>query len=178
MLKKKLVKDENKKTKVVKILKPSVATGLGIIAAAAALTTASIGGKTSAKSEIQDIKNNFINTNIEYREYIAKKNAEVDYNYNNGSGEMTFQEWMKKKSEVNSMLDVDDAIAMFADDNVKNEYDKMKDVSYVSNVGIGVGSAVTGLATFLTSMEIFDSGFTKQITKTKTKENDEQEMTK
>lgn len=175
MSKKKLVKDKDNKPKVVKVIRPSVALGLGIMATAGTLFTCGIFGNINAKRDMQNIKSNFINNNIEYREYIARKNAEVDYEYNNGSGDMTLEEWMNKKSKVNSMKNVDEAINLFADDDVKEEYFDKKDSE--SNFGIlsCVDGLITVVSTACTVFDIADDGFTKIKTK---KEKDEEEMVK
>lgn len=177
MSKKKLVKDKNNKPKVVKVIRPSVLGGLGAIALSGVLVAGCICGYKNANENIKSIKSDFVNNNIEYREYIARKNAEVDYEYNNGSGDMTFEEWEKKKSKVNSMDNVDQAMTLFADDDVKEEYDDCIETR-VSYTIVGTMSAA-GLvvSSITTACDIGCDGFTKTIIKTK-KEKDEEEMVK
>lgn len=177
MSKKKLVKDKNNKPKVVKVIRPSVLGGLGAIALSGVLVAGCICGYKNANENIKSIKSDFVNNNIEYREYIARKNAEIDYEYNNGSGDMTFEEWEKKKSKVNSMYNVYQAMTLFADDDVKEEYDDCIETrNGYTSVGTmsGVGLAVSSI---ITACDIGCDGFTETIIKTK-KEKDEEEMVK
>ena len=146
------------------------------MALTATMVSFGVGAAVKASNKLYNLERDFINNNMEYREYIARKNAEVDYKYNNGSGDMTFQEWMNEKSDVNSMNNVEDAINLFADDDVKEEYDDCIETrnGYTS---VGTMSAV-GLAvsSIITACDIGCDGFTETIIKTK-KEKDEEEMT-
>ena len=174
MSKKKLVKDKENNPKVVKVIRPSVALGLGVIAVMGAVFAGSVCGNINAKNDMQNITKDFANNNIEYREYIARKNAEVDYKYNNGSGDMTFQEWMNKKSDVNSMNNVEDAINLFADDDVKKEYFDKKQSATDFAILSYIEGAVTFVSAAVTTSDIVDKGFTKEKIKYK-KEKDEDE---
>ena len=175
MSKKKLVKDKNNKPKVVKVIRPSVLGGLGAIALSGVLVAGCICGYKNVNENIKSIKSDFVNNNIEYREYIARKNAEVDYEYNNGSGDMTFQEWMNKKSDVNSMNNVEDAINLFADDDVKKEYfDKKKSATDITILSC-IESAATIISIAVTTSDIVDNDVTEEKIKYK-KEKDEEEM--
>ena len=175
MSKKKLVK-QNDEFRVVKRPRVQALLGLGSVALTATMVSFGVGAAVKASNKLYNLERDFINNNMEYREYIARKNAEVDYNYNNGSGDMTFQEWMNEKSDVNSMNNVEDAINLFADDDVKEEYDDCIETrnGYTS---VGTMSAV-GLAvsSIITACDIGCDGFTETIIKTK-KEKDEEEMT-
>ena len=174
MSKKKLVK-QNDEFRVVKRPRVQALLGLGSVALTATMVSFGVGAAVKASNKLYNLERDFINNNMEYREYIARKNAEVDYNYNNGSGDMTFQEWMNEKSDVNSMNNVEDAINLFADDDVKEEYDDCIETrnGYTS---VGTMSAV-GLAvsSIITACDIGCDGFTETIIKTK-KEKDEEEM--
>lgn len=174
MSKKKLVKDKDNNPKVVKVIRPSVALGIGVIAVTGTIFVSSVCGNINAKNDMQNITKDFANNNIEYREYIARKNAEVDYKYNNGAGDMTFQEWMNKKSDVNSMNNVEDAINLFADDEVKKEYfDKKKSAKELAILGC-IEGAVTIISTAVTTSDIVENDFTEEKIKYK-KEKDEEE---
>ena len=174
MSKKKLVK-QNDEFRVVKRPRVQALLGLGSVALTATMVAFGVDAAVKASNKLYNLESDFINNNMEYREYIARKNAEVDYNYNNGSGDMTFQEWMNEKSDVNSMNNVEDAINLFADDDVKEEYDDCIETrnGYTS---VGTMSAV-GLAvsSIITACDIGCDGFTETIIKTK-KEKDEEEM--
>ena len=174
MSKKKLVK-QNDEFRVVKRPRVQALLGLGSVALTATMVSFGVGAAVKASNKLYNLERDFINNNMEYREYIARKNAEVDYKYNNGSGDMTFQEWMNEKSDVNSMNNVEDAINLFADDDVKEEYDDCIETrnGYTS---VGTMSAV-GLAvsSIITACDIGCDGFTETIIKTK-KEKDEEEM--
>lgn len=149
--------------------------GLGSVALTATMVAFGVDAAVKASNKLYNLESDFINNNMEYREYIARKNAEVDYEYNNGSGDMTFEEWEKKKSKVNSMYNVYQAMTLFADDDVKEEYDDCIETrnGYTS---VGTMSAV-GLAvsSIITACDIGCDGFTETIIKTK-KEKDEEEM--
>ena len=174
MSKKKLVK-RNDEFRVVKRPRVQALLGLGSVALTATMVSFGVGAAVKASNKLYNLERDFINNNMEYREYIARKNAEVEYKYNNGSGDMTFQEWMNEKSDVNSMNNVEDAINLFADDDVKEEYDDCIETrnGYTS---VGTMSAV-GLAvsSIITACDIGCDGFTETIIKTK-KEKDEEEM--
>ena len=174
MSKKKLVK-QNDEFRVVKRPRVQALLGLGSVALTATMVASGVVAAIRADNKLDNLRSDFINNNMEYREYIARKNAEVDYNYNNGSGDMTFQEWMNKKSDVNSMNNVEDAINLFADDDVKKEYFDKKQSATDFAILSYIGGAVTFVSTAVITSDIVDKGFTKEKIKYK-KEKDEEEM--
>ena len=174
MSKKKLVK-QNDEFRVVKRPRVQALLGLGSVALTATMVAFGVDAAVKASNKLYNLESDFINNNMEYREYIARKNAEVDYNYNNGSGDMTFQEWMNKKSDVNSMNNVEDAINLFADDDVKKEYfDKKKSATDLTILSC-IESAATIISIAVTTSDIVDNDFTEEKIKYK-KEKDEEEM--
>ena len=175
MSKKKLVK-QNDEFRVVKRPRVQALLGLGSVALTATMVSFGVGAAVKASNKLYNLESDFINNNMEYREYIARKNAEVDYNYNNGSGDMTFQEWMNEKSDVNSMNNVEDAINLFADDDVKKEYfDKKKSATDLTILSC-IESAANIISIAVTTSDIVNNGFTEEKIKYK-KEKDEEEMT-
>ena len=175
MSKKKLVK-QNDEFRVVKRPRVQALLGLGSVALTATMVASGVVATIRADNKLDNLRSDFINNNMEYREYIARKNAEVDYKYNNGSGDMTFQEWMNEKSDVNSMNNVEDAINLLADDDVKKEYfDKKKSATDLTMLSC-IESAATIISIAVTTSDIVDNDFTEEKIKYK-KEKDEEEMT-
>lgn len=173
MSKKKLVK-RNDEFRVVKRPRVQALLGLGSVALTATMVASGVGAAAKAGNKLYNLESDFINNNMEYREYIARKNAEVDYKYNNGSGDMTFQEWMNEKSDVNSMNNVEDAINLFADDDVKKEYfDKKKSATDLTILSC-IDSAANIISIAVTTSDIVNNGFTEEKIKYK-KEKDEDE---
>ena len=175
MSKKKLVK-QNHEFRVVKRPRVQALLGLGSVALTATMVSFGVGAAVKASNKLYNLERDFINNNMEYREYIARKNAEVDYKYNNGSGDMTFQEWMNEKSDVNSMNNVEDAINLFADDDVKEEYDDCIETRNSYTIVATMSAAGLAVSSIITACDIGCDGFTETIIKTK-KEKDEEEMT-
>ena len=174
MSKKKLVK-QNDEFRVVKRPRVQALLGLGSVTLTATMVSFGVGAAVKASNKLYNLERDFINNNMEYREYIARKNAEVDYKYNNGSGDMTFQEWMNEKSDVNSMNNVEDAINLFADDDVKKEYfDKKKSATDLTILSC-IESAANIISIAVTTSDIVNNGFTEEKIKYK-KEKDEEEM--
>ena len=174
MSKKKLVKQTDE-LRVVTRPRVQALLGLGSVALTTTMVASGVVAAIRADNKLDNLRSDFINNNMEYREYIARKNAEVDYNYNNGSGDMTFQEWMNEKSDVNSMNNVEDAINLFADDDVKKEYfDKKKSATDLTILSC-IESAATIISIAVTTSDIVNNDFTEEKIKYK-KEKDEEEM--
>lgn len=174
MSNKKLVK-QNDECRVVKRPRVQALLGLGSVALTATMVASGVVATIRADNKLDNLRSDFINNNMEYREYIARKNEEIEYNY--PFGEMTFEEYMNKKAQVNNTKNAAEAIKVFGDEKINEEYDKASMQGQLGGVALSVGTLL-GLASIgITSADLSLNGFMKKSVISKDEE-DEDEMIK